>query len=291
MLVLLLIGGYASVLIPALDGKQYATKSGFALMFWSGLTFWYFWKIENRKTWVGAIIGVVIGVFVSILIVGLGTAIGGEDTDYVLAHTAPYPAIKQHFPEAYEDMRRELSTASKGKKLTVEDIIGILGTKVVAVGDEAVKTTSDDAILQLGGAKLSWFRDVSKKSPADCYLMMSGELATADPAAWVRVLKSMSSETKVLTKQATQKVLEDVNTQRKVTGSEAAEAHFDNLLTQLDAILTKKYSLSAYYFTDDSLNKPSAVRCAAGLALFEEIMNLPSDERTFILRRFFTASQ
>ena len=274
---------FVEVLIPALYGEKYdIAKKGGTLMFGTGWAFWYFWKVRNRKGWVGGIVGVA----VSILVLFLGAAIGGYvrgQPDYVLEHTPAFSAIKQHFPKEYESMLQELIALNKEKKLTVEDITGLLDNKIIPLLNQAVKTTSDPAMLLFGKAKLSAFRDAAKDNPADCYAMMSGD---ADPATQIRISKYMSPETSALNEQAMQKVFEDTGTYRQAMDSPTSEARSKTLFTQLDAILTRKYSLSAYDLFDDTHNMPADVRCKAGVAMFEEVINLPSDDRAFMLREF-----
>lgn len=43
------------------------------LMFLTGGVFWYFWKVRNRKGWIGGVVGVA----VSILLIMLCAVIGG----------------------------------------------------------------------------------------------------------------------------------------------------------------------------------------------------------------------
>lgn len=282
LLALLLVIIYAVVLIPTQYGVIYDNgKDILYVILINGWAFWYFWKVRNRKSWVGAIVGVA----VAILVLFFGAAIGGYvrgQPEYVLENTPPYPSIKEHFPKEYESMRQELVAAAKEKKLTSEDLIGLLGSKMIPLVNQSLKTTSNPAMLLFGKAKLSMFRDVSRRNTTACYGMMSGTITNSD---LITVSKSFSPETQALNEQAMQKVIEDSGTYRQTMDSQILEAHFNSLLAQLDTILTRKYSLSAYYLTDDS--KPADVRCKAGVALFEEVMNLPSDDRVFMLRMLF----
>ena len=282
---LLLISIFSvEVLIPAFYGEKYdIAKKGGTLMFGTGWAFWYFWKVRNRKGWVGGVVGVA----VSILVLFLGAAIGGYvrgQPEYVLENTPPYPSIKEHFPKEYESMRHELVAAAKEKKLTTEDFISLLSNKMIPLVNQSLKTTSDPAMLLFGKAKLSMFHDVAKSNPNDCYGLISGTIANGDLKT---ASKSFSPETSALNEQAMQKVFEDTGTYRQAMDSPRSEARSKTLFTQLDAILTRKYSLSAYDLFDDSHNMPADVRCKAGIALFEEIMNLPSDDSAFMLRVFF----
>jgi hypothetical protein len=286
---LLLFFSYASVFIAALYGENYdVAKNGVGLMLITGYSFWYFWKVRNHKGWVGGVVGVA----VSILSLFLGAAIGGYvrgQPDYILEHTPPFATIKERFPKEYESILQGLIAAgkAKGKNLTTEEVMGLIGQKTMFLLNQSLKTTSNPAMLLFAKAKLSSFRDVAKGNPSDCYTMMSGTIADADPATQIRISKSMSPETDALNGQAMQNVVEDSDTYRQAMDSPTSEAHFKALLAQLDTVLTNKYSLSVYYFTDNSLNMPADVRCKAGIAMFEEAMNLPSDDRAFMLRKFF----
>lgn len=284
---LILIFLYAGKLINASNGEiDVDGKSAFQLMFFTGGVFWYFWKILNLKGWIGGVVGVA----VSILIIMLSAVVTGYvrgQPEYILEHTSPYPAIKKHFPKEYESMRKELIAAAKKNKLTDEDITGLLGKKITPLLNQSLKTTSDSAIYLLAKAKLSSFRDVAKVNTTDCYVLMSGTIYDVDPATQIRILNYMSPETRTLNREAMQKMIEDKNTSWESLDTPASEEHYNALLDRLDVVLSSKYSLSAYYFTDDSLKVPVDVRCKAGLALWEEVMNLSLNDRAFMLRRFF----
>ena len=288
VLALLLFFGYAVVLERIIDGvndtvgKNAVGKDAIYLMFFTGWAFWYFWKVRNRKGWIGGVVGVAVSILVIILSVAIDGYVRGQP-DYVLEHTPAFSALKKHFPKEYESMYQELIALAKEKKLTIKDVSGLIDNKIVPLLSQALKTTSDPAILLFGKAKLSAFRDVAKVNSADCYVMMFGN---ADTATQIRISKSMSQETSALNKQAMQKVIEDSGTYRQTMDSPTSEARSKTLFTQLDAILTRKYSLSTYDSFDDTHNMPADVRCKAGIALFEEIMNLPSDDSAFMLREF-----
>lgn len=58
------IGGYAAVLIPAFSGQSIKPELGYGLMFWSGLFFYYWWKVRGRKGWHGGFVGALFGLLV-----------------------------------------------------------------------------------------------------------------------------------------------------------------------------------------------------------------------------------
>lgn len=74
LLVVLLLGLYAAVIIPAFAGIDFDTKrNASSLMFMSGFVFAYLWKKRNRSGWKG--FGVGIGA--AILVAGIAGGING----------------------------------------------------------------------------------------------------------------------------------------------------------------------------------------------------------------------
>lgn len=262
-------------------------RNAFILMFLTGGVFWYFWKVCNRQGWVGGVVGVAVSILI-IMLSAVGAGYVRGQPEYILEHTAPYPVIKKRFPKEYDSMYQDLVAAAKEKKLTAEYARGMLDKEITPLLNQSLNTTSDPALLLFTKAKLSLLREVAKNNPEDCYTLMSGAITDADPATQIRISKYISPETRALLGEAMQKVIEESGTYWETLETPTIEkAHFNHLLAQLNTVLTNKYSSSVYYFTDDSLGMPVDIRCKAGIALWEETMNLSSDDRIFMLRRFF----
>ena len=64
LIILVLVGTYSALFIPAFSGQAPNAQLGYGAMFWSGVGFYYLWKRRGRRGWVGAILGAVIGVVV-----------------------------------------------------------------------------------------------------------------------------------------------------------------------------------------------------------------------------------
>jgi hypothetical protein len=75
---LLLFFGYAVLLERVIDGandadgKSAVGKDVIYLMFFTGWAFWYFWKVRNRKGWIGGVVGVAVSISVTILCAVIG---------------------------------------------------------------------------------------------------------------------------------------------------------------------------------------------------------------------------
>lgn len=83
ILLIMLIGLYASVIIPALAGVSYdAQKQSSGILFGSGVSFWYFWKIRNRKGWIGALTGIAISLLIILVSGGIAGYLKGQKESY-----------------------------------------------------------------------------------------------------------------------------------------------------------------------------------------------------------------
>ena len=289
VLVIFLASAYGFIFIDALDGNFHTTvkeKNLGGTIVWGGLTFWYVWKTLNRKGWIGALVGVCI----SVLVVFLGAAISG----YVKAQRAdildqipPLAALKRNFPDIADQVRQELRAISKDESQKRQQLLAIFQTRVFPVVYASMKTTSDAAVLQYTKVKLQQFREVGNANASDCVSLMLGQLEAAPPATQERITANTSKETRQAMQEAFVKILNDADVFRHAPPG-PDETRFKTLFEQLDNKLLTAHSTSAYYFGDDSLNKPAEVRCKAGLLLFEEALNLPEKDRAFMLRALFT---
>lgn len=150
-----------------------------------------------------------------------------------------------------------------------------------------LRTTSDEALLQFGRGKVQMYQEVAASNADDCLSMM---LVRSDSASQLqsqlRIMASLSKKTNDAMSDANLKVFNAAGS-LKAANAVKDPIRFEALFEQLDATLTSTYGTSAYYLSDDSLNKPAEVRCKAGLLLFKEVLNLPPQDRSFMLRQFF----
>ena len=64
LIILVLLGTYSALFLPAFSGQAPYPQLGYGAMFWSGAAFYYLWRRRGRRVWVGAILGAAIGVVV-----------------------------------------------------------------------------------------------------------------------------------------------------------------------------------------------------------------------------------
>ena len=261
-------GGWLAVILYAVDAKK-----------------------RGRSGWGGAAKGFA-GIFGCVFLIGALATIAGrfsmgsptEQVDSMMGRTQPYPIIKQRFPKEYDAIRQSFITIAKSGKFTGEDATRLLNQGFTSLYVRALKTTSDPAMLLFAAAKLKTLQDVAKHSPDACNGVLTGTFDSS--VNMIQVAAYISPETKAQNQQALQKVFEDANARQDAPAAEQP-LRLNALYAQLDRTMVSKYSLSADVVTDQSLNASAEVRCRAGIALLTEIMNLPSDDRAFMLREFF----
>lgn len=248
-------------------------------------------KKRGRSGWVGAAKGFA-GVVGCVFLIGALATIAGsfskgsptEQVDSMMGRTQPYPIIKQRFPKEYEAIRQSFITIAKSGKFTGEDATRVLNQGFTSLNVRALKTTSDPALLMFAAAKLKTLQDVAKHSPDACNGVLTGTFDSS--VNMIQVAAYISPETKAQNQQALQKVFEDANARQDAPAAEQP-LRLNALYAQLDRTMISKYSLSADIVADQSLNAPAEARCRAGIALLDEIMNLPSNDRAFMLQWFF----
>jgi len=288
----LLLGLYSTVLAYLWFNHLDAQTLGFFMLF-NGLGFRYYWKRFNRRGWVG----VLVSILVSLVFVFLGALIGGYmghplkagytriQPEYALEyieHTPMFVALKQYDPQVSEQVRKEVIEGSKNK--TAHEFGVELGARLQPLVLKALGQTSDSALLQFGKIQLDRFKEVADKGGAtDCVLMMTGSVSSGDQATLTRIMSSITPETMKATQDSIAKILEDA---ARVPSRPKAkdEQRFNALYDQLDTKL-KAYGTSAYYFVDDT--RTAEERCKSGLSLFKEVLNLPPNDRSFMLRALF----
>jgi hypothetical protein len=276
---------YGFLFFDALAGELDTKGPIGSSIFFSALAFRHFWQCLNRRGWVGALVGVA----VSLLVLFLGGAISGyvkgQRSD-ILDQVPHLAALKRNFPEVAEQVRQELRAASKDKNHNPQELAAKVHARFLPATSAALKTTSDAAMLQYAKAKIQQFQEVADSNASDCVSLMLGRLERAPPAAQARIMAGTSKDTTKALQDALVKILNDADAHRNAPAV-SNEKRFNALFGQLDVKLKSANGTSAYYFGDDSLNKPAEVRCKAGLLLFKEALNLPEKDRSFMLRALF----
>jgi hypothetical protein len=272
--------------LNALSEGLFKGKGLVYFLFTGGFSFWYFWKRLNRRGWIGAIIGVI----VSLGVIFSGAGIAGyvsSQPSYILEHTPIGAAIKKSYPEDYEKLIQTVVAKTKNKKMGREELDEVAVTEIALIMQgllmKALRVTSDDALLQFGRAQVQIFQEVAALNADDCLTMMVG---SDDIASYLRIMANLSQEAKDANSDASVKVINEAGL-LKIASTVKDPVRLEALFINLDAKFTSTYGMSAGYFFDDSLNKPADVRCKAGLLFFKEVLNLPPDDRSFMLRELF----
>lgn len=200
-----------------------------------------------------------------------------------MANTPQIASLQKNHPQEYAKIAKDIADAkSKGAKS--EELLALANAKITPIALKAIKTTSDAALLDFGQTKIKMLRDIAAKNTGDCVQFMSGEAQNATPAVAARILSHVSDETKTAARKAIGRVIEDEGQWRYV--QENADARLEKTYKVIDDKL-KRAGTSVYYFMDDT--KSSDVRCRAGIGIFSEVMSLPAQDRSFMLRSLFGA--
>ncbi len=279
---------YWVIVMQALEGMFHTslkTQNLGGIIFWTALSFWYSWKSLGRRGWIGALIGAFVSVLIIVCMTGISGYVKGQRAD-ILDQVPQFAALKKNFPAVATQVREELKGLSSDTSENRQKLVAMIQTRVLPIVAVALKTTSDAAIIEYANAKIRQFEEVSAANSSDCVSLMTGQLASASPATITRVMGSISKETTEALQSAIIKVLNEADAHRN-SPPVADEKRSSALFDRLDAKLKSVHGTSAYYFSDDSLNRPADVRCKAGLLLFKEAVNLPEMDRPFMLRALF----
>ncbi|MBK8916663.1 MAG: zinc ribbon domain-containing protein [Azonexus sp.] len=288
VLVLFLCVNALVVIVPSFDGIVFdAGKSGPSMAFVWAASFWYFWRLRGLKGWHGAISGV----FVMFLVLWLGGGISAyvryhrSSSDYVLENTKPWPAIKKHFPQEYGRLRVELSSQTKGNKLSEQEVASITMKHLLPLFPIAAKTTSDAAIMQFNRSKIFQLKELSAKSAELCLASATGDITSTSA---IKIMQASSEQTKVKGRESFMQLFEDVGTYNGSIVGPEAEARLSSIYSKLEQTIQKKYSSSIYYINSPIEGVTVQTRCALAIALFEEAGNLPGTDGAFVLRSLFS---
>lgn len=272
---------YLNILGPAFSGLEFNTKGRdqIYVLFFSGLIGWWLFKSRGFNKWIGGTLGVALSL--AVLIAGVVISARAKNSvEYVLAHTPQIAALQKHQPQEYAQIEKEIA-AAKSRGAKTDELQALLNAKVAVLALKVIQSTSDGALLEYGQTKLQMFRDVAAKSTDHCVLLISGKTQEAGPGVAERILASVSEETKAATRKALVRVIKEAVLLETVSDT-TVEARFNALYDQVDSKL-KSRGTSVYYFGDEK--KPADVRCRAGLAIYEEVLNLPPADRSFMLRQ------
>lgn len=283
--VVLLCLMYFSIIDPAFYGHEYDfKKSGGGFLVIATLCYWYLFKSRGYRGWLGVIFGVVSS-FVVLIGAAAVAAHARKSPAYIMEHSPQVAALQKAHPKEYAAIEKEIS-AARERGAQPAEIQALVSTKIMPLTYKAILSASDGAALEYSQAKVRMFRDVAAKSAEDCALLMSGKATEAGPRVLARILSGVPEDTQTALKKSLARVIEESG-DLDTPADPKAGARFDALYEQIDAKLKAKGS-SAYFFGDEK--KPADVRCKAGLGIFEEAQNLPSADRTFMLRQLLGAS-
>lgn len=244
--------------------------------------FYVIWKKRKWQGWLGATVGIAVWFVLLVGAAAISTNVRMQP-EYILAHTEPWPTIRQHFPTEFEKFREEIITMSRQKDLTRDDFTSLALRTIGPLFQKAFRSTSDSALRKFIQARVSSASEIAESNPSACYAILAG---TGERALQTLLLLSQTSKQR--NQQAMVQVFKDAGQYFTPVHGIAADERFNTLSAQLESTLLRKYSLSSYYFSDDSLGRPMNERCAAGLTLFRETLNLLPNDSAFMLRRYFS---
>lgn len=267
---------YFNIIDGALSGSPHY-MSPFGVLLFSGGCFWWLFEAYGRNKWIGAVVGIAlaIGILVGAAALVKRATIPTNPMEYAPELTA----LKKHHPDEYASIAKMLQgKIATGKK--PEDLAVLMYPHLMPVVLQALRTTSDAALVEYARTRIAIFGDVAVKSPQDCQLLISGDIGEAGSAVVGRISGAISEEHKRAGSKAIVRVLEDEGTGAPPGKDDAKRSE------RIYNALEKK--MKAKGFSTDSLaddTKTMEVRCASGIALLDEVMLLPAQDRSFMLRR------
>ncbi|MGH9427030.1 MAG: hypothetical protein ACRD2L_12100, partial [Terriglobia bacterium] len=189
---------------------------------------------------------------------------------------------KKYDPAEFQRIRTELEALTKDRNTTEEIVFAKLTPILLSVVQKAMTQTSDDAVVQWARAKLAYLEEVATANADDCYLVISGK---ADAAFHSRLLGYMSPQSMNANKEASIRVIEGAAGRPRQPLND--EARYARLIAQLETKL-KAVGLTTNSVFYDTPGYTSKERCAAGIQIFREALNLKEPDRAFVLRMLLT---
>jgi len=277
LLCIALIGMYAAMLLPALVGEKLRTQEAMGIVFWTSLFFYVLFRRFGNKGWMGAIAGFGVGFLVLVAADVVARAKQNEPA-YILSHNPEYLAIQKYDSDEFHRIKTELEALSSEPNATKQLVLAKLTPMLMAVVQKALTQTTDEAIVQFARSKLTSLEEVANGSVDDCAAVISGKV---NPDSLSRIVAYSTQQSRKANSEAMVRLIEGAAGKPRQPSSD--EARYGRLIAQVEAKLKTRGLSTEHVFSDASDITPKE-RCAAGLQIFREALNLSDPDRAFMLR-------
>ncbi len=279
LLAVALIGVYAAILIPALEGIRPGGQNVTSAVIWTSILFYVLFRRSGRKAWMGAIAGFGVSFFV-LVAAHVVAKTKQNDPDYILAHYPEYLAIQKYDPVEFRRFKTELAAVAKEPNATQQAVLAKLAPMLMAVVQKALTQTTDEAVILFARSKLTSLEEIANRSADDCSGVISGK---ANPDLLSRIVGYSSEQSRKANSEAIIRVMESAAGRARQASTN--EARFARLIAQVEVRL-KSLGLSTLYVFSDAPGHTAKERCAAGIQIYREALNLKEPDRAFVLRMF-----
>ncbi len=281
LLVVGTIGIYAAILIPAFAGILPGGQSVSGAVISTSIIFYILFRRSRKKGWAGAIVGFGVGFFVLVAAHVLARAKQNEP-DYILTHNPAYVAIQKYDSDEFRRIKTQVEALAKQPNATHQVVLAKLSPMLMAVAQKALTQTTDEAVIQLARSKLTSLEEVANGSAEDCAAVISGKV---NPDSLSRIVAHSSEQSRRANSDAIVRVIESAAGRPQQPSIDTAR--YARLIAQIEVKL-KALGLSTEYMLSDAAGHTAKERCAAGIQIFREALNLKDPDRAFVLRMLLT---
>jgi len=277
LLVAATIGIYAAILIPAFEGIRAGGPNVSGAVIWTCILFYVLFRRFGKNGWMGAIAGFGVGFLVLVAADVVARAKQNEPA-YILSHNPEYLAIQKYDPDEFQRIKTELEALSREPNATKQLVLAKLAPMLVAVVQKALTQTTDEAIVQFARSKLTSLEEVANGSFDDCAAVISGKV---NPDSLSRIVAYSTEQSRKANSEAMVRLIEGAASKPRQPSSD--EARYGRLIAQVEVKL-KTRGLSTEHVFSDAPDITPKERCAAGIQIFREALNLKEPDRAFLLR-------
>jgi len=277
LLVVASIGIYAAILIPAFAGILPTGQNVTGAVIWTSILFYVLFRRSGAKGWMGAMAGFGVG-FLVLVAAHVVAKAKQNDPDYILTHNPGYLAIQKYDPAEFRRIKTELEALAKEPNTTQQVVLAKLAPMLMAVVQKALTQTTDEAVVQLARSKLTSLEEIANESADDCSAVVSGKV---NPDSLSRIVAYSSEQSRKANSEAMVRVIETAVGRPRQSSN--GEARYARLIAQVEAKMRALGLTTEYVFSDAPGHTPKE-RCAAGIQIFREALNLKEPDRAFLLR-------
>lgn len=287
LLCVAMVGVYASMVILAFNGTAPSGKD-FSMtgmtIFWTSVFFYYLFRRLGKNGWTGVLISFCIS-FPALAVANHVAKVKRNTTEYMLSHNPVSIAIQKYDPAEFQRIKAEMQKLDEQPNLTREAAIAKLTPMLMTVMQKALAQTTDEAVVEFARSRLFALEEVARTNVDDCYATISGKVDAASVSRIVALSEQTGKANTEANREAMVHVIEGAIGRPRQPSND--DIRYDQLIKQVEAKL-KAVGLSVDYVFLDAPGPTTKQRCAAGIQLFREALNMKEPDRSFLLRVLLT---